>query len=75
MIRDGLWGPPLFFVRRWVVLWLGGVFFGWWFMVGFDSYVPLVNGGGVGGYGLLVIATHPAPAGCPPGVRGGGVWG
>lgn len=75
MIRDGLWGPPPFFVRRWVVLWLGGVFFGWWFMVGFDSYVPLVNGGGVGGWLWPVGHSHPPrPRRVPPGVRGG-VWG
>lgn len=63
MIRDGLWGPPF--------LCAGG-----WFMVGFDSYVPLVNGGGVGGW-LWPVGHSPPPTPPPPGapgVRGGG-WG
>lgn len=43
-------------------------------MVGFDSYVPLVNGGGVGGW--LWPVGHSPPTPPPPGapgVRGGGV--
>lgn len=60
MIRYGLWGPPF--------LCTGG-----WLMVGLDRYVPLVNGGGVGGYNLLVI---PPPSRVPPlACRGDGVVG
>lgn len=41
---------PLF-VCWWVARVPCGVFFGWWLMVSWDRYVPLVNGGG-GGYDL-----------------------
>lgn len=36
----------------------------------FGQLCPFAKWGGVGGYNLLVI---PPPAGCPPGVQGGGV--
>ena len=46
---------PLF-VCWWVARVPCGVFFGWWLLVGLDSYVPLVNGCGAGAMTLLVIA-------------------
>lgn len=42
-IRNGLWGPSLFLCAVWL-------------LVSLDSYVPLVNGCGVGAMTLLVIA-------------------